>query len=57
MDKYAPGIAKPPGIFAMKTKTLKELADFPEAKLTMDKVKALIEELNKVSWRAVLVNK
>lgn len=55
LDKYAPGISKPPGIFAMRTKTLKELADFPEANLSSDKVNALLKDLNKIEWNLVLV--
>jgi alpha-L-rhamnosidase len=55
LDKYAPGIAKPPGIFAMRTKTLKELADFPEANLSIDNVNSLLEDLNKIEWNLVLV--
>lgn len=56
LDKYAPGIAKPPGIFAMRTKSLKELADFPEANLSINKVNDLLEELNKIEWNLVQVN-
>lgn len=55
LEKHAPGIANPPGIFAMRTKTLQELADFPEANLTVDKVNALIEELNTIEWNLELV--
>ncbi|OAS89264.1 MULTISPECIES: alpha-L-rhamnosidase [Metabacillus] len=53
LDKYAPGITKPPGIFAMKSQTLIALADFPESNLTGDMVRALIEELNKIEWELV----
>ncbi|MDL0434272.1 MULTISPECIES: alpha-L-rhamnosidase [unclassified Niallia] len=55
LDKHAPWIAKPPGIFAMRTKTLQELAEFPEANLTKNQVDALIEELNTIEWKAELV--
>ncbi|MFB9758707.1 hypothetical protein [Ectobacillus funiculus] len=55
LEKYAPGVTKPPRIFATKTQTLKELADFPEAGLSIDEVTALIEELNKIEWDLVLV--
>lgn len=55
LEKHAPGIANPPGIFAMRTKTLKELAEFPEANLTIDRVNALIEELNMIEWKTELV--
>lgn len=34
----------------MKMKTLKELADFPEANLSINTVNVLIEELNKIEW-------
>ncbi|WP_404900536.1 family 78 glycoside hydrolase catalytic domain [Priestia filamentosa] len=50
LDQYAPGITNPPGIFAMKMKTLKELANFPEANLSTNTVNTLIEELNKIEW-------
>ncbi|WP_124051907.1 alpha-L-rhamnosidase [Priestia endophytica] len=50
LDQYAPGITNPPGIFAMKMKTLRELADFPEANLSINTVNVLIEELNKIEW-------
>ncbi|WP_338787109.1 hypothetical protein [Metabacillus sp. FJAT-53654] len=53
LDKYAPGITKPPGIFAMKSQTLIALADFPESNLTVEMVRALIEELNKIEWELV----
>lgn len=55
LESYAPGITKPPRSFATKTQTLKELADFPEAGLTVGKVASLIEELNKIEWDLVLV--
>lgn len=55
LEKYAPGITKPPGIFGSKTLMLNELADFPEANLTLKKVGDLIEELNKIEWAGILV--
>lgn len=55
LERYAPGITKPPRIFATKTQTLRELVDFPETNLTIDKVASLIEELNKIEWDLVLV--
>ncbi|GAA3331318.1 hypothetical protein GCM10020331_087440 [Ectobacillus funiculus] len=56
LEKYAPGVTKTASnFFATKTQTLKELADFPEAGLSIDEVTALIEELNKIEWDLVLV--
>lgn len=54
LEKVSPGLTKPPCIFSMKTKSLNELVDIPEANLTLEKVKDIIEELNKLD--AVLVN-
>jgi alpha-L-rhamnosidase len=56
LDKFAPGITKPPGIFTTKARSLKELVELQEANLTVDKVKEIIEELNRLEFEAVLVN-
>jgi alpha-L-rhamnosidase len=56
LEKFAPGITKPPGIFTTKGRSLKELVELQEANLTVDKVKAIIEELNKLELEAVLVH-
>ncbi|MFD2215716.1 alpha-L-rhamnosidase [Metabacillus endolithicus] len=50
LEETAPGITKPPGIFATKTKMLKDLAEYSEANLTSNKVTALVEKLNKIEW-------
>ncbi|MEH7073457.1 family 78 glycoside hydrolase catalytic domain [Neobacillus drentensis] len=57
LEKFAPGITKPPAIFSTKARSLKELAELQEADLTVDKVKAIIEELKALELEAVLVNK
>jgi alpha-L-rhamnosidase len=51
--KYTPGITKFPGVLEMRTKSLKELADLQKANLSIDKVNALLEELNKNEWNLV----
>lgn len=51
--KYAPGITKFPRVLEMRTKSLKELADLQKANLSIDKVNALLEELNKTEWNLV----
>ncbi|PGV53829.1 alpha-L-rhamnosidase [Bacillus sp. AFS037270] len=55
LEKAAPGITKPPGIFTTKARSLKELVELQEANLTVDKVKAIIDEINKLEFEAVLV--
>ncbi|OLS42202.1 alpha-L-rhamnosidase [Bacillus sp. MRMR6] len=56
LERVAPGITKPPAIFSTKARSLKELAENGEANLTEEKVVAIIEEINKLEWEAVLVN-
>ena len=56
IEKFAPGITKPPAIFSTKARSLKELAELQDANLTLDKVKAIIAELDKLKLEAVLVN-
>lgn len=55
LEKFAPGITKPPAIFSTKARSLKELAELQEVNLTVDKVKAIIEELKTLALEAVLV--
>ncbi|WP_462409541.1 family 78 glycoside hydrolase catalytic domain [Neobacillus sp. Marseille-QA0830] len=55
LERYAPGITKPPGIFGTKTKSLKEIVEMPENPLTRENVTQIIEELNQLEWEAVLV--
>jgi len=50
IERYAPGISKPPAIFALKTEKLKDLPKHPESNLTNGMVKELIEDLNKINW-------
>lgn len=50
LDRLASGITKPPGIFAMKIKPLIELVDLPESNLTIEKVNALVKDLNEIEW-------
>lgn len=57
LEKASPGITKPPRIFSIKTKSLRELVDIPEANLTHEKMQAIIDELKKLEWGEVaLVN-
>jgi alpha-L-rhamnosidase len=56
LERVAPGMTKPPAIFTTKARSLKELADSGEANLTEDKVMAIIEEINKLEWEAVLIH-
>jgi alpha-L-rhamnosidase len=56
LEKFASGVTKPPAIFSTKARSLKELAELQEANLTVEKVKAIIAELSKLEWEAVLVN-
>jgi alpha-L-rhamnosidase len=56
IERVAPGITKPPGIFSTKARSLKELAESGEANLTEEKVVAIIEEINKLEWETALVN-
>jgi Alpha-L-rhamnosidase N-terminal domain len=55
LEKVSPGITKPPRIFSIKTKSLRELVEMPEANLTHEKMHAIIEELNKLEWEVALV--
>jgi alpha-L-rhamnosidase len=55
LEKVSPGITKPPRIFSIKTKSLRELVEIPEAILTQQKMQAIIEELNKLEWEVALV--
>ena len=55
IEKFAPGITKPPAIFSTKARSLKELAELQEANLTVEKVKAIIGELKTLELEAVLV--
>jgi alpha-L-rhamnosidase len=56
LEKVSPGITKPPRIFSIKTKSLRELVDIPEANLTQEKMQAILDELNKYEWEVALVN-
>lgn len=55
LEKFAPGITKPPAIFSTKARSLKELAELEEANLTVDKVKAIIAELKMLKLEVELV--
>jgi alpha-L-rhamnosidase len=56
LEKESPGITKPPRIFSIKTKSLRDLVDIPEANLTHEKIQAIIVELNKLQVEASLIN-
>jgi alpha-L-rhamnosidase len=55
LEKVSPGITKPPRIFSTKARSLKELVELQETNLTSDKVIAIIEELNLLNEKEVLI--
>lgn len=55
LERVSPGITKPPRIFSTKARSLKELVELQETNLTSDNVRAIIEELNMVNEKEVLL--
>ncbi|MFB3159734.1 family 78 glycoside hydrolase catalytic domain [Neobacillus sp. 179-J 1A1 HS] len=55
VERVSPGITKPPRIFSTKARSLKELVELHEINFSSDKVIAIMEELNMLFEKEVLI--